>query len=542
MGIIKSDDWAFDSDKWFVMSTFLGTHKTFTQLLTAARNEYQSLSSGSTAIYSPRGRDDAGWYRSNTRPSRPWESVILPDGVKEWLLADMEEFLREKRFYQMRGLPWRRGYLFYGVPGSGKSSLIAALAHKLQLSIYLINLGAKGLDDDKLQGLLQACPGNCILLMEDIDCAFKKRKSKSRSEKRSSSSSSSSSSSESCSSSSDSDSDSSSSSKSSKKKAKKDKKDKKEKYKKENKNKNNGNGNKPPQQGFGSNITLSGLLNALDGVASSEGRLLFCTTNWVDKIDEALSRPGRCDVWIQFSNATKEQIKNLFLQFFRPASSTPTTPSSSDTSTPEEKGLISDKVDHTLSFTYPDTLKTEVNDDIDIASLADQFSEAIPEGKVSISALQGYLMRSKREPVKALEGVKAWIESGCGKGPTMTLPKKGVEMRDVEKGDSEDEPELNKSKGKKGRKDKKDKKDKKEKKKKGDKKEVDGLDKADSEGKKHDSDSQDAKEKDDAKGKDINSDTNEVANGDGTAEGDDGIRDQADAAEDETHIEEIGNE
>nr|XP_019045063.1 hypothetical protein I302_06979 [Kwoniella bestiolae CBS 10118]OCF23993.1 hypothetical protein I302_06979 [Kwoniella bestiolae CBS 10118] len=500
MGIIKSDDWAFDSDKWFVMSTFLGTHKTFTQLLTAARNEYQSLSSGSTAIYSPRGRDDAGWYRSNTRPSRPWESVILPDGVKEWLLADMEEFLREKRFYQMRGLPWRRGYLFYGVPGSGKSSLIAALAHKLQLSIYLINLGAKGLDDDKLQGLLQACPGNCILLMEDIDCAFKKRKSKSRSEKRSSSSSSSSSSSESCSSSSDSDSDSS------------------------------------------SNITLSGLLNALDGVASSEGRLLFCTTNWVDKIDEALSRPGRCDVWIQFSNATKEQIKNLFLQFFRPASSTPTTPSSSDTSTPEEKGLISDKVDHTLSFTYPDTLKTEVNDDIDIASLADQFSEAIPEGKVSISALQGYLMRSKREPVKALEGVKAWIESGCGKGPTMTLPKKGVEMRDVEKGDSEDEPELNKSKGKKGRKDKKDKKDKKEKKKKGDKKEVDGLDKADSEGKKHDSDSQDAKEKDDAKGKDINSDTNEVANGDGTAEGDDGIRDQADAAEDETHIEEIGNE
>ena len=40
-------------------------------------------------------------------------------------------------------------------------------------------------------------------------------------------------------------------------------------------------------------VTLSGLLNALDGVASSEGRIVFMPTNYVDRLDPALIRPGR---------------------------------------------------------------------------------------------------------------------------------------------------------------------------------------------------------------------------------------------------------
>ena len=42
-------------------------------------------------------------------------------------------------------------------------------------------------------------------------------------------------------------------------------------------------------------LTLSGLLNAIDGVTSSEGRIVFMTTNYVDKLDPALIRPGRVD-------------------------------------------------------------------------------------------------------------------------------------------------------------------------------------------------------------------------------------------------------
>ena len=63
-------------------------------------------------------------------------------------------------------------------------------------------------------------------------------------------------------------------------------------------------------------ITFSGLLNALDGIAATEGRIMFMTTNHRDKLDSALIRPGRCDVDMEFNNATKCQAESLFLQFY----------------------------------------------------------------------------------------------------------------------------------------------------------------------------------------------------------------------------------
>lgn len=51
-------------------------------------------------------------------------------------------------------------------------------------------------------------------------------------------------------------------------------------------------GIKRPNDPLKTKITLSGLLNALDGVASSEGRLTFFTTNHPERIDPAMSRPG----------------------------------------------------------------------------------------------------------------------------------------------------------------------------------------------------------------------------------------------------------
>ena len=65
-----------------------------------------------------------------------------------------------------------------------------------------------------------------------------------------------------------------------------------------------------------SKVTFSGLLNCIDGAASSEGRILFMTTNHVDKLDPALIRPGRCDVKIHYDNATIDQIERLYLRFF----------------------------------------------------------------------------------------------------------------------------------------------------------------------------------------------------------------------------------
>lgn len=62
-------------------------------------------------------------------------------------------------------------------------------------------------------------------------------------------------------------------------------------------------------------VTFSGLLNALDGVVAQEDKLIFMTTNHLDKLDPALLRPGRCDVKIRFGNASKIQIRNMFLRF-----------------------------------------------------------------------------------------------------------------------------------------------------------------------------------------------------------------------------------
>jgi chaperone BCS1 len=65
-----------------------------------------------------------------------------------------------------------------------------------------------------------------------------------------------------------------------------------------------------------SRLTFSGLLNALDGVASSEGRILFMTTNYLDRLDPALVRPGRVDVKRHVGYCTAAQASSMFANFY----------------------------------------------------------------------------------------------------------------------------------------------------------------------------------------------------------------------------------
>jgi chaperone BCS1 len=65
-----------------------------------------------------------------------------------------------------------------------------------------------------------------------------------------------------------------------------------------------------------SKLTFSGLLNALDGVASPESRVVIMTTNHIENLDPALIRPGRVDMRTRFSNATRDQARRLFERFF----------------------------------------------------------------------------------------------------------------------------------------------------------------------------------------------------------------------------------
>ena len=63
-------------------------------------------------------------------------------------------------------------------------------------------------------------------------------------------------------------------------------------------------------------LTLSGLLNAIDGVAAAEERIIFMTTNHPEKLDPALVRPGRIDFTMELGKATPEQAQRMFHRFY----------------------------------------------------------------------------------------------------------------------------------------------------------------------------------------------------------------------------------
>ncbi|KAH9993771.1 BCS1 N terminal-domain-containing protein [Russula vinacea] len=109
------------------------------------------------------------------RRKRPLHSVVLAPGTAEKITEDVRAFLERREWYADRGIPYRRGYLLHGPPGSGKSSFIQALAGSLSYDICLLNLSERGLTDDKLNYLMSNAPERSVILIEDVDAAFNKR-------------------------------------------------------------------------------------------------------------------------------------------------------------------------------------------------------------------------------------------------------------------------------------------------------------------------------------------------------------------------------
>jgi hypothetical protein len=67
---------------------------------------------------------------------------------------------------------------------------------------------------------------------------------------------------------------------------------------------------------YQSSVTFSGFLNALGGVDSGEERIIFLTTNHIDRLDPALIRPGRVDLAAFVDDAVPEQARTLFMNFY----------------------------------------------------------------------------------------------------------------------------------------------------------------------------------------------------------------------------------
>ena len=119
------------------------------------------------------------WRKESRILARPVTSVVLPSATKKRLIDDLEKFLlpSTQSFYNRNGIPYRRSYLFYGLPGTGKTSMVQALAGHFNRSVCYLMPTHPEMTDDSLRTAVTELPEDAIVVFEDIDSLFAKDRS-----------------------------------------------------------------------------------------------------------------------------------------------------------------------------------------------------------------------------------------------------------------------------------------------------------------------------------------------------------------------------
>lgn len=136
-------------------------------ILGEARASYEQRRSKRVEYF----RSDAyGDWTGSTIPARPISSLFHPPTLIQDMFDDVQSFLAARQMYEDLGIPYRRGYLLAGPPGTGKSSLIHAVASHFELPIYLVPLRGTDITGERLAMMLANCRKPSLLALEDIDC------------------------------------------------------------------------------------------------------------------------------------------------------------------------------------------------------------------------------------------------------------------------------------------------------------------------------------------------------------------------------------
>ncbi|CAK9144784.1 unnamed protein product [Ilex paraguariensis] len=239
----------------------------YLQHVTARAEEFERVSR-ERRLFTNNGHGsyESGWSSVPFRHHSTFDTLALEPELKKQLMDDLTAFSEGKDFYHKIGRAWKRGYLLYGPPGSGKSSLIAAMANYLCYDVYDLEL-SKVADNSELRALLIQTTNRSIIVIEDIDCSVdltgdrvtKMRKPSPESHKK---------------------------------------------------------GRRRRVMDAGEDngrVTLSGLLNFTDGLWSccGEERIVVFTTNHRDTVDPALVRCGRMDVHVSLDTCGMHAFKSL---------------------------------------------------------------------------------------------------------------------------------------------------------------------------------------------------------------------------------------
>jgi len=181
----------------------------------------------------------SGWEESFTIKHKSIDTVITDNNL-DIIIADIDKFSKAENWYITNGIPYKRGYLLYGLPGTGKTSTVHAIASKYKRNVYFVSINSSFKDTTVIE-LLSTVKDNSIILFEDIDRYIDSDKNE---------------------------------------------------------------------------FSIMPILSSMDGILARHNVLIFITTNDISKIDEALFRPGRIDVKLEYKYCSKHQVEKLYKLFY----------------------------------------------------------------------------------------------------------------------------------------------------------------------------------------------------------------------------------